>query len=53
MAGCTNLIDHKRLESIRNWIEVVYPPKPGMHVAGRNGEAGVDNQGENEHSCGS
>ena len=51
MAGYANLIDHKSLESICNRIEVVYPPKPGMHVAGRNGKAGVDNQGENEDSC--
>jgi hypothetical protein len=49
--GYANLIDHKRLESIRNWIEIIYPPKPGMHVAGRNGKSSINNQGENEHSC--
>lgn len=42
------LVDHQALKSISNWVDVVNPTEPGMHIADRNHEAGVCHQCENQ-----
>src|ERR1700744_6507115 len=46
------LVDHKRLETVRNRVNVVHPSRPTQHVASRNGEAGVDNQTQDQDGGG-
>lgn len=36
------LVDHKTLERVGNWIDVIDPAKPGNHCSYWNDEASVD-----------
>ena len=45
-------VDHERLETISNGIDVIHPSGPAKHVGWRNGETGVDNETQNQDSGG-
>lgn len=43
------LINHQTLEGIGDWINVVNPAEPRMHVVNRNHESSVSHQSKDEH----
>jgi hypothetical protein len=42
------LVDHQGLESVGNWVDVIDPSRPAQHVGGRNSEASVHDETEDD-----
>lgn len=46
-------VDHQTLEGVPDRVDVVDPAEPYHHAASRDGEASVDDEGQNENGGGS